>query len=138
MFGWSGQKRSLRKRKSKIVVRTPATGMMRTLKRVFSGWAALAARAIMVCHCRMLCSLPLPHAVQPAVAARRRRLPLLCAVVPWRCGVRQWREFCRNFSPLWVARPAIPVCSGYMAHLSTVGFSILPFLRLKAFTAGKH
>ena len=124
----------MRKRKSKIAVRNPATGMVRTLKRVFSGWAALAARAIMVCHCRMLCSLPLP----PAVAARRRRLPLLYAVVPWRCGVRQWREFCRNFSPLWVARPAIPVCSGYMARLSTVGFSILPFLWLKACPADKH
>ena len=83
-----------------------------------------------------------PAVEPPAVAARRRRLlcrpPLLYAVVPWRCGVRQWREFCRNFSPLWVALPSIPVCSGYMAHLSTVGLSILPFLRLKAFTAGKH
>ena len=136
MFGWSGQKRSLRKRKSKIVVRTPATGMMRTLKRVFSGWAALAARAIMVCHYCM----PLPHAVPPTIAARRCRLPLLYAVVPWRYDVRQWRESCRNFfSALpWVVLPSIPVCSGYLARPFTVGFSILPFLRLKAFPAGKH
>ena len=87
MFGWSGQRRPLRKRKSKIAVRTPATGMMRTLKRVFSGWAALAARAIMVCH-HCLPLLPTVAAChccppsQPAIAARRRSLPLLYAFVP--------------------------------------------------------
>ena len=123
----------MRKRKSKIAVRSPATGMMRTLKRVFSGWAALAARAIMVCHhC-----LPL----LPTVAACHCCPPLLPAATvclcPMAVRVRQWRESCRNFSPLWVALPSIPFCSGHMAHPSMVGFSILPFLRLKAFTAGK-
>ena len=132
----------MRKRKSKIAVRPPNRHDADVETRIFG----------------LGCSGGTGHYGMPslpAIAAHRRSLPLLPAVAACHCcppsqpaatvclcpmavRVRQWRESCRNFSPLWVALPSIPFCSGHMAHPSMVGFSILPFLRLKAFTAGKH
>ena len=118
----------MRKRKSKIAVRPPNRHDADVETRIFG----------------LGCSGGTGHYGMPslpAVAAYHCRLPLPPAATvclcPMAVRVRQWRESCRNFSPLWVALPSIPFCSGHMAHPSMVGFSILPFLRLKAFTAGK-